>query len=1611
MKLPVPKQPDTTVILETYAKNELPFKFSEVQISINGPDIVVKSADGHTMTFPFAAQFATMGKQVFTLVFADGKEIPSDQLLAYVTTVTVAPSVAAPVAHHDEGKGTAEKESSKEVSKEETKTVTKEEVVVVEGPPQETAGADHADAAHKQPPVVHPGDLSKHRFDAEELPRVDHISGMPPKPENPPVKSDPAHVDETPPPVDVDPTPVDPTPEDLTPVDPTPVDPTPVDATPEDPTPVDPTPEDPTPVDPTPVDPTPVDPTPVDPTPVDPTPVDPTPVDPTPVDPTPVDPTPVDPTPEDPTPVDPTPEDPTPEDPTPVDPTPKEPPVLRDVVLLKTQGVADQSTHDYILGGGVDAARTDGRVTTQYAARDVDLSQETDGWTIHADSSAGVVEPGSMMRIVSAGSVSELLGVSVSPELAAKGVTVVMWNSDEGIALGLKSNEFALHYPTSKQMLDGIFTVHLDFIDSDSGEAGAADINFQVIDSPTALRNENNVYQLSRHENDVFIHAGSGDDTIIAGQSNGVYDGGGGVNTLDYSAFSTALVVDLSADVRSALGIAPTGPITVDMGRVKTGDTVHSIENIQIIKGGSGDNTFIGNEFDHQFIGGGGDTTFIANGGNNVYTGGTGKNFIDYSRAGGTAFGTATLGASGRSLVLDGVDIDMSKGITANNGWIDANGKAGADTFSGVNKITGSSHNDRIKGSSGDDVIFGGAGDDLILGSTGNDTIDGGTGFNTMSYAEMAGKVDVNLNGATGTAVKADGGTDKLTHIQSVIGSAGGGTLTGLTGSNNLLIGTDGDTRFVTNAGANQLYGGAGNNTFDVTEGTNTIVGGAVSNVVHSEGGSNTFVAGDGVNVFQATGGNNTFRGGAGTDTFSSTNGGINTMLGGSGASEFHATGGGSNTITAGSGTMHVFSGGANNTVKGGMGGAVTVDYSAYEGSGHLEITLDRNLALIGNDFVDRLFDIDVIIGNKGGNSTIKGGSKGIEIHVSGDNNLLIGGVGRNIFDGGSGKNNTVDYSGTTGVLNVNLETGDVSKNGYGLTDRITNIGRIQGNGASGNVYQGKNGADVWIDLGTGANGKVIGSKGNDTYISHNATNTIDYSLLSAGMTLDTATGVVQKGVNGKDTLTNAFGTVIGTNHGDVITVTGAVNILAGAGDDKIIFKGAPYLTTIDGGGGHNELDASNALMGGGKLLAYMIGADGRSGTIQGVASGDWVNGTVSGGSTSAATFKNIDLLSTSNLANNLVNWGAANHVTINGSTNSDYFFVNGGGNHIDGRYYGKGETIPAQSSSRAVISYKSMTTGLNADFDSGTVTFADGRDNDTITNFSRFKGTAANDVIVGHANQTDYIVASGGSDTIDAGGTMANVYAVDSGTYRVTADFNAGTIIKYNATGGALAGTDTVTNFQQYAGGNQNNDWVHGKDGVDMTFWMGGGGTKTLIASIGNNLIDGGSSTTTVNYADMTAPIIVNLTAGKVDKGAANGIDTYLNVSKVLGTTGDDVFTFTTQADLAKSSLDGGGGHDVLQKSGSAASTYDLTTMLAKVSNIEKIDFSTSTAADKITIDFANLATRGNETLTLTTGSKDTITMTNNTALDGWTHTTTVNDGHTIDTYALNGHQLIWNH
>jgi hypothetical protein len=705
---------------------------------------------------------------------------------------------------------------------------------------------------------------------------------------------------------------------------------------------------------------------------------------------------------------------------------------------------------------------------------------------------------------------------------------------------------------------------------------------------------------------------------------------------------------------------------------------------------------------------------------------------------------------------------------------------------------------------------------------------------------------------------------------------------------------------------------------------------------------------------------------------------------------------------------MHVYSGTANNTVKGGAGGKITVDYTEYAGGGHLEIALDRNLALIGNDFVDRLYDIDAIIGSLGGGNVIKGGIRGIEIYVSGNDNVMTGGLGNNLFDGGSGTNNTVDYSGATGTVNINLNAGIATQNGSGFTDRLSNIQNIVGSNASGNVIEGRDGMNNRIDIGTATNGRIVGSKGNDTLISHHASSILDYSKLNAGVNLDATTGSVQKGVNGTDVLSGPFAHLVGTNYNDVITLSGGGTIDAGAGDDRIVIKGVLDGTLVDGGTGRNELDMSGAK--GGNLLSYTINADGRSGSVQAMNGANWFGGTVSSPVGGIVAYKNIDVLDSSTQMNNMVNWGSANHITYNGSASTlDYLFVNGGGNHINGGYTGAGESISAQNGTRASISYAQMSVGVNANLETGVVTFADGRDADSIKNFSRFMGTQGNDVIKGHANASDWINSSNGNDIIDAGGGSTNVYSM-YGDFTTNADFNTGVIQKYTSTG-VKVGTDMVSGFQQYNGGQYNGDIVHGKDGVNMVFWMGNGGTKTLLASKASNSIDGGTSSTTVDYSGMTSYITVDLTGNKVAKGGANGTDSFVNVAKIIGTAGDDVFTFNTQADVTKMGLSGGGGNDTLNKVGSVNGTFDLNAMLSKVTSIQKIDFSTSGAYDMISIDFTTLLSRGNETLTLNTTAKDTVIMVHNTAMDGWTHTTDTTSGHTTDTYALGGHQLIWNH
>jgi hypothetical protein len=106
------------------------------------------------------------------------------------------------------------------------------------------------------------------------------------------------------------------------------------------------------------------------------------------------------------------------------------------------------------------------------------------------------------------------------------------------------------------------------------------------------------------------LTGGAGNDTFKLANGAGVsgtIDGGGGVNTLDDSAYLTAVVINL---------------------RAGTATNVGSIANIQNATGGKGNDILVGNGLANVLTGNGGNNLLIGGGGAAILTGTTGSNLL-----------------------------------------------------------------------------------------------------------------------------------------------------------------------------------------------------------------------------------------------------------------------------------------------------------------------------------------------------------------------------------------------------------------------------------------------------------------------------------------------------------------------------------------------------------------------------------------------------------------------------------------------------------------------------------------------------------------------------------------------------------------------------------------------------------------------------------------------------------------------------------------------------------------------------------------------------------------------------------------------------------------------
>ena len=211
-------------------------------------------------------------------------------------------------------------------------------------------------------------------------------------------------------------------------------------------------------------------------------------------------------------------------------------------------------------------------------------------------------------------------------------------------------------------------------------------------------------------DGDDVVHAGGGDDAIVGGQGGGndFYDGGMGVNTVEYSSATHSITVDLNEINRSGDpiigGVLATAALSADtpVGYAQGQDIgVDVLINVQSATGGSGDDTIIGNSFNNILNGGIGADSLTGGAGNDTYV-------VD-------SIGDVVTEAAGQG--VDTVIASTHYRLAENVENLTLTGSADLQAYgnSDANTLTGNAGNDLLNGEGGADTMLGGAGNDVYF--------------------------------------------------------------------------------------------------------------------------------------------------------------------------------------------------------------------------------------------------------------------------------------------------------------------------------------------------------------------------------------------------------------------------------------------------------------------------------------------------------------------------------------------------------------------------------------------------------------------------------------------------------------------------------------------------------------------------------------------------------------------------------------------------------------------------------------------------------------------------------------------------------------------------------
>jgi Ca2+-binding RTX toxin-like protein len=453
-------------------------------------------------------------------------------------------------------------------------------------------------------------------------------------------------------------------------------------------------------------------------------------------------------------------------------------------------------------------------------------------------------------------------------------------------------------------------------------------------------------------------------------------------------------------------------------------------------------------------------------------------------------FGNDTIhGADGDDWLYGNQDLDQLFG-DAGNDWLHGgqgddtlSGGTGNDTLAGGvgddwlygnqdnDQLTGDAGNDWLHGGQGNDTLNGGTGNDTLAGGVGNDALNGGEGVDTADYSTSIDAVTVSLATATGQLTSASQGSDTLTEIENLTGSAFADTLTGSVLAN-VLTGLAGNDSVSGGYGNDTVNGGDGDDWLYGNQDHDQVSGDAGNDWLHGGQGNDTLNGGTGNDTLAGGVGNDTLDGGEGIDTadYSTSSDAITLSLAIAG-SQLISTAQGSDTLTdienlTGSVLADTLAGnGGANTISG-LAGNDTLTGNA--GNDHL-IGGDGDDWLYGNHDHDQLF-------GEAGNDWLHGGQ---------GNDTLNGGTGNDTLTGGLGTD-TASYAGATAGVIVTLAYGGQQNTGNAGLDTLTSIENLTGSDfsdslsgdAGNNILAGGFGRDT-LNGGAGSD-TVDGGSGDD---------------------------------------------------------------------------------------------------------------------------------------------------------------------------------------------------------------------------------------------------------------------------------------------------------------------------------------------------------------------------------------------------------------------------------------------------------------------------------------------------------------------------------------------------